>query len=244
MRQWIQGLFDSEARERRSFEKLATKVVSKNQQHEDRMIALETLADMDSPEALSALFRRWDMTSEKAREDRAEKEYLADVLVAKGPAMFEALRAHNDRSPNVTWPIEVLRRVTTEEEVVTEIIRVLEHERGKLASFKPEKKVTLLRLLQDQDDARITDAAVPFLKDFDESVRYEAAELLGIKGTEDALAPLVDRLSHPDEDSARVRGGILGALARQGWALGDRAATVSKHLAPGFAVQDGVVVES
>ena len=85
MREWIQGLFNSEARERRAFEKLAMKLVSKNQQHEDRMLALESLSEIDTPEAMAALFRRWDLTADKEREDRAEKEYLQKILVSKGP---------------------------------------------------------------------------------------------------------------------------------------------------------------
>ncbi len=234
MRDWFRGLFDAELRERRAFEKLTQKVVSKNQQHEDRMLALETLAGMDSDEATSALFRRWDMTAEKEREDRAEKEYLARLLVAKGEGMLEQLRAHNDRSVNVTWPIQVLKDVVDEEAVVSEILRVLEAEGKRLASFRPEKKVTLLRLLQNHDDPRIPAAAVPFLDDFDESVRYEAAELLSVRSDEGSPAALVARLDHDDEDSARVRGAILGALAALDPDLSSHRKTIEKHMVEGW----------
>ena len=236
MRDWIRGLFDPELRERRSFEKLATKLVSKNQQHEDRMLALETLSEMDTAEATAALFRRWDLTSEKEREDQAEKQYLAKLLIAKGPKMLEQLRAHNDRSVNVTRPIQVLREVASEDEVVGEILRVLENEGKRLASFRPEKKVTLLRLLHDHNDARIPQAAIPFLDDFDESVRYETAELLGRKGGDASRDALLARLSHEDEDSARVRGAVLGALAVGGWNVSSHAKAIKPHLGEQFAL--------
>jgi len=239
VREWLQGLFDSEVRERRAFEKLATRLVSKNQQHEDRMLALENLSELDSEEANVALFRRWDITAEKEREDRAEKEYLAKILVAKGPKMFAALRLHNDRSVNVTWPIQVLRDVVEQEAVTTEILRVLANEGAKPASFKPEKKVTLLRLLQDQDDPRISDAAVGFLEDFDESVRSECAQLLSIKGNDAAREALIARLSHPDEDSARVRGAILGALAKRGWDVSAHAKALKPHLGELWTIGEG-----
>ena len=242
MREWFQGLFDSEVRERRAFEKLATRLVSKNQQHEDRMAALETLSEIDSEEARRALFRRWDLTAEKEREDRAEKEYLAQIVVAKGSSMLDAMRWHNDRSVNVTWPIQCLRQVVSEEEVVTEILRVLDKEAGKLASFRPEKKVTLLRLLQDQDDARIPAAAAPFLNDFDESVRYEASQLLAVKGDDSSRDALLARLDHEDEDSARVKGGILGALARKGWDVSSHAKQLKPHIAGSWTLQsDGTL---
>lgn len=240
MRDWFRGLFDAELRERRAFEKLTTKVVSKNQQHEDRMLALETLAGMESDEALSALFRRWDMTAEKEREDRAEKEYLAKLLVAKGEGMLGQLRAHNDRSVNVTWPIQVMKDVVDDEEVVSEILRVLIAEGKRLASFKPEKKVTLLRLLQAHEDPRIPPAAVPFLDDFDESVRYEAAELLALRHHDGTVDALVARLGHEEEDSARVRGAILGALATIDPDLGPHRKTIDKHMVEGWSMgKDG-----
>jgi len=227
---FLQGLLDPAKREQRSFEKLVSKLVSKNYQHEDRMLAIETLSEMDTPAATRALFRRWDISADKDREDRAEKEYLADVLVAKGEKMLPALREHNDRSVNVTWPIQVLRRVVSPEEVVTEILRVLEAERARLASFRPEKKVHLIRLLNDQSDDRICPAVAPLLDDFDETVRYEAAELLGGKGDASFATALIDRLISDEEDSARVKGAILGVLVDNGWRVADRKADLSGHL--------------
>ena len=122
------GLFDifnAEARKQKSFDKMRAKLVSKNMQHDDRMWCIQQLAEMDNEEATRALFRRWDMVSDKKREDLAEKEYLADVLVQKGDSMLASLREHNDRSVNITWPIQVLRRIATDEEVVDELVRVL-----------------------------------------------------------------------------------------------------------------------
>jgi HEAT repeat protein len=243
LRQFIQGLFDPEVRERRAFEKLALKLVSKNQQHEDRMAALEALSAIDTEEANAALFRRWDLTAEKEREDRAEKEYLATILVSKGVKMLPALRAHNGRSVNVTWPVQVMRQVCSEEEVVTEILRVLAAEGAQLATFRPEKKVTLLRLLQDQDDPRIPEAVAPFLDDFDESVRSEAALLLSYKGDEGSRDALLARLGNEEEDSARVKGAILGALAAKGWDLSEHRPALTPHLAGGWTLQkDGTLV--
>ena len=253
---YVQALFDPAKRERRSFEKLVGKLVSKNYQHEDRMLAIETLSEMDTPEATKALFRRWDMSADKDREDRAEKEYLAQVLVAKGESMLPMLRKHNDRSLNVTWPIQVMRQVSDEYDVVTEILRVLAAESARLASFKPEKKVHLIRALRDQTDDRICPAVVPLLNDIDETVRYEAAGLIGssYKGVEITylgkdlicgtlklhndkneasgtfVAPLVERLSSEDEDSARVRGAILEVLVEAGWRVSDHKDKLAGHL--------------
>ena len=234
MLDWIKTQFDPAARAQRSFDKLTAKLVSKNYQHEDRMAALQALAEMDTPAAIAALFRRWDSVAEKDREDRSEKEYLAEILVEKGPRMLEALRGHNERSVNVTWPIRVLRRVVGETEVVDELLRVLALEGGRLASFKPSKKVHLLRLLADHRDPRIPAAVTPFLGDFDEGVRHDAAELLGRHGDVETDAALVARLLHPEEDSARVQGAIVVALALRGWTADDRREAVAARLTMGW----------
>ncbi|GEM_PF-1663669 len=207
--------FDSEGRRQRSFDRLVTKVVSKNMQHEDRMFAIQTLCDMDTDESLSAVFRRWDLKADKDREDRAEKEFLAEILTSKGSRVLPFISAHLDRSLNVTWPLQVMRRVAESEAVVTEILRVLEKE-GAGVSFHPLKKVHLLQLLEEFDDARITDAGIPFLDDDDETVRFAAANTLGVRGDDRSGSAVLLRLV--GEESNRVKSALLGALADRGWA--------------------------
>ena len=165
------------------------------------------------------------------------------MLVAKGQAMLPALRNHMERSLNVTWPIQVMRRVVDGDEVVTEILRVLGIEAARLASFKPEKKVHLIRLLSDHQDDRICPAIVPLLQDFDETVRYEAAELLGAKGDASHVDPLIDRLISEDEDSARVRGAILEVLVASGWRVADRKSDLTGHLGEYVVGHAGVLAK-
>jgi hypothetical protein len=217
------GGFSAEARAKKQFDKAVGKLVSRNYQHEDRMFVIEQLGNLDTPEATAALFRRWDMTSDKGREDIAEKEFLSEVLVGKGIAMVSHLREHNDRSLNITWPIQVLRRVVGPEQVVDELLRVLKTEQDRIASFKPEKKLRLLELIADyRDDERVAGGILPSLDDFDADVRYETARLLGQIGDEVARTPLLDRLADPEEDSLRVKQAVLEALHEAAWKVVDR----------------------
>ena len=230
--------FDSEGRRRRGFERLVTKVVSKNMQHEDRMFAIQTLCEMDTDESLSAVFRRWDMKADKEREDRAEKEFLAQVLTEKGKRILPFVSAHLDRSANVTWPLQVLGRVASTEDVVGEIIRVLEKE-GAGVSFQAVKKVHLIQLLVDYDDPRIEVSTVAFLDDPDEGVRFAAANTLGVKGGAPSAAALVRRLVHADEDSNRVKSAILGNLADRSWPISGQPVDAVRAAAKGV---DGFTV--
>ena len=228
------GLFDifnAEARKQKSFDKMRAKLVSKNMQHDDRMWCIQQLAEMDNEEATRALFRRWDMVSDKKREDLAEKEYLADVLVQKGDSMLASLREHNDRSVNITWPIQVLRRIATDEEVVDELVRVLDAETSRPASFRPEKKLRLIQLLADYpEDPRLAEAVAPCLTDFDSDVRFEAAQVLGQCGGEAAREPLLNQLVSESEDSERVRRALLKALFDGGCSVVERKDEIAPFL--------------
>jgi HEAT repeat protein len=230
------SFFDADARKQKSFDKMVGKLVSKNQQHEERLAVIEELGRMATPEADAALFRRWDMMADKQREDVAEKEYLAEVLVSKGKKIVPHIERHNDRSPNVTWPLQVLSRVSGEEAVLEEILRVLGNEQRRLASFKPEKKVRLLQLLSDYDGEGVEAAAIVSLGDFDETVRWEATQQLGRVAGEVGCAALVDRLGHDDEDSIRVRRGIVDALFARQWKVLERRDEVTPHLSDDFRI--------
>ncbi len=226
----VTGLFDKEVRQQRAFDKLIGQLVSKNRQHEERMAAIENLATMNSDRAHAALFRRWDMQADKGREDVAEKQYLAEVLVAKGERILPHLREHNDRSLNITWPIQVLSQISNQGAVVEELLRILTTELERVAAFRPEKKVRAMQLLADYDDARIIPLARQTLDDFDANVRFEAVQLLQKDNSQQTRDALIDRLNHADEDSGRIRDSIVAALAEGEFKVTDRKADLEAHL--------------
>jgi HEAT repeat protein len=226
----IAGLFDKEQREARAFDKLVTQLLSKNRQHEERMAAIEALATMNTARANAALLRRFDVQGDKAREDAAEKDYLGEVLIAKGDTIVPVLREHNDRSINITLPIQILQRVAGDDAVVEELVRVMTAELDRVASFKPEKKVRALQLIADHDDDRIEPLALRALHDFDANVRFEAVQLLERSRTQEVRDALIDRLNHGDEDSGRIRDAIVDALVVGGFTVTDRKTDLEGHL--------------
>jgi len=230
------SVFDADARRQKAFDKTVTRLVSRNHQHEERMACIEQLAMMGTPAANRALFRRWDMMADKKRDDVAEKEYLLSILVEKGTAILPFLREHNDRSLNITWPIQAMKRIVDTDTVIEELLRVLKTEQERLAAFKPEKKIRLLQLLGDYDDPRVTSASILSLDDFDETVRWEAARALGRVGDERARDALIGRLVHAEEDSARVQSALVSALHEGKWSVLDRKDDVVPHLGSDYRI--------
>lgn len=237
----LRGLFDGETRAKKSLQKQIQKLLSKSHQHEDRLAAIDAMVTARTPEALAALFRRYDMQADKEREDRAEKDYLAQVLAGLGEEAIPAFRDHLERSPNLVLPAQAMRPILGDENLVGELVRVLVAEIARIAAFKPERKVRLIQILSEFDDARILPAVRPALADFDESVRFEAAALLGRRGEDDDRHALIQRLLDPVEDSARVKGGILTALAARRWPIEAERAPKGRNLAPGWSLDEGGV---
>lgn len=241
----LRGLFDAEVRAQKSIDKQIQRLLSKSHPHEERMAAIDALAQAKTPESFSALFRRFDVQCDKEREDRAEKDYLCQVLGGLGQEALPAFREHLERSTNVLLPVQAMTPVLGEDALVSELLRVLAGELGRVAAFRPERKVRLLQILSEHDDPRIVAAVTPALADFDESVRFEAASLLGRRGAEAERDALLDRYLDPKEDSARVKGGILAALASRGWSVEPRRDQISRALTAGWRIDaEGLPIRS
>ena len=103
--------------------------------------------------------------------------------------------------------------------------------------FKPEKKRQILLRLADFNDPRTRDALVRELQDFDEGIRYAAAEaLIGIDDPS-VREPLAQALAKTGEESNRLRVRIAEAFHQRNWALGEHAALIGQRPPTGFVVQ-------
>ena len=216
------GVFDflsKEKREQRAFERNVKNLLRKTRARDERMDEpIHYLAELGTDEALLAMLRRYDVQIQSAPMDAFEKELIHDLLVEKGPKAIPPIIRFIEGSENVTWPIRALRQITTQEQVVTEILKVLEVELDK-DSFKPDKKVRLLELLEDHVDERVAPVAKVGLKDFDETVRYGAVELLFTQGNEAAREPLLEALTDEEEESQRIKKRIIEGFVDSGWTV-------------------------
>jgi HEAT repeat protein len=216
------SLFDfltKENRDQRAFDRNLKRVLRRTRAKDERMDeSIHFLADLGTEEALSGLLRRYDATIKSESMDRFEKELIYNILVDKGSRSIPPILKFIKSSDNVTWPIQALRSLTTEEKVVEALVEVLTVENTK-DSFKPDKKVQLLQLLSDHVDTRVPPVVAVALKDFDETVRYGAVEALFIQDDETAREPLLEALTDPDEESQRIRKRILKGFVDTGWTV-------------------------
>jgi hypothetical protein len=125
-----------------------------------------------------------------------------------------------------------------EEAAIQRVYEVLHMERAK-DDFKAQKKVDLLVWLSERRHAGAIEAVTPLLEDFDEGVRYAAAEVIIAQQEDVGRRPLEKVLGNPHEESNRLRVRLADVFSTRRWTLDEGAAA---HLPSGFTLREGRVV--
>lgn len=230
-------LLSKEARIQRNQRRLT----NRDAQAEDREAAARWLVEEGSPKALVALLTRFEMNLTHQMNDKAEKEKVYGLLAGKGGQLRRPLEAHLRKCRQFAMPIRLLAEIDGAPAAVTCALDLLELERQRDDVNHPEKKANLLVWLTDHQDPRIIEVATRLLGDFDEGVRYAAAEAIAAQreGTEEVRRALEGVLARRDEDSNRLRARVASLFAQRRWPCGEDAGA---NLPPGYAWKDSRVV--
>ena len=87
----------------------------------------------------------------------------------------------------------------------------------------------------------IAAAAAPLLEDFDEGVRYAAAEAMLAQNDESAREPLLAVIADPEEESNRLKLRIADVFAQRRWSVEEVDEAAIEAL-QGYTVQGGRLV--
>jgi hypothetical protein len=235
------GLLDFFMSEEKKIQRHTRRLTNRDAQPEDREASVVWLAKHGTPEAIAGLISRFDMNLDHQLKDAGEKEILYQVLLELGQEKVEApLRTWLKRCKQFALPMRLFGDLFGEAAALETALELLDIEHKK-DDFKPEKKRNLLIWLTDQKDDRLLDAATPFLKDFDEGVRYSAAEVILAQGDPRGAGPLSALVSNPEEDSNRLRVRVAEGLVQRRWDCASHGLT-EDGLPDGFALRDGRVV--
>jgi hypothetical protein len=235
-------------------------VGTRDAQPEDREASARWLLDNGSPEAMTAVFKRFELQLEHSLKDKKEKELVFDLLVDTGPAAAVAARDFARTSVHFQWAVAVIDRVEGPGAGTRALIDMLAAQRVE-DEFKPEKKRTLLLFLAERKDSAIAPAAARFLTDFDEGVRHAAIEAIAAQtaaqgsasgaaqtaAQESAASEPEDSTSrdmlsvaliNPREESTRIRGRLAEIFATRAWAVPEDAA-FQANVPVGFRLVEG-----
>jgi hypothetical protein len=221
------GIFDllsKEGRARSALERHIKKVNDKWAQSPDRLAAMEKLREAGTDEALYGLVRRFGFVYDKTIEDEQEKRWVADALADLGERALAPVRRGILEGDTVSQTLRVLERIAPPAKVLEVTDELIEREEPGYTRH-PEKKIQLIGWLGEwhgATPAEIARRVVPYLKDFDETVRFTAIDALAHQHDEAAAkGPLLDALIRPEEESRRILVRIAELLAEAGWRVDD-----------------------
>jgi len=207
---------------------------------EDREASTFFLAEEGSNQSILGLLSRFDMNLTQNLLDSKEKEMVYTTLVQMGEPAKRPLRSWLKQCKQPAVPLrlqEELCGLSDTQDLVLELLAA-EIERD---DFKPEKKKVLLVWLASRRDPRFIEAATAALTDFDEDVRYRAAEVIIAQESDDGREPLLAALTNPDEESNRVPSRICEVFANRRWSI---SGADIPRMPPGFEVNGERIVRA
>ncbi|HET7506142.1 MAG TPA: HEAT repeat domain-containing protein [Kofleriaceae bacterium] len=237
------GLFSKE----KALQKTIEKATNKLAQQPDRWSALEKLKEDGSEDALVGLCRRFAITSMKGVEDEAEKLWVVDTLVTKGPAALAPVVRYMKTAEQLAFPLRVLERIASRDKILEVTDQLFASEPPGYVRM-PERRIDLLRWFAEwkpATDDEVVTRFTPYVTDFDENVRFAAIDGMASRDPARIAPPLIAALIRPEEESGRIKRAIIEVLEKCKAPLGAQAAVVAAvltgPLGEDFKVDAGII---
>ena len=221
----IFDLFSKEGRAKSALDRHVKKVNDKWAQSADRFAAMEGLREIGTEAAIDGLLRRFGYVYDKTIEDEQEKEWVESNLVALGERALPSVRKYILSGETISYPLRVLGQIAKPDKVLAIVDELCAREEPGYTRH-PQKKIQMLSWLGEWSGADRVDVGrriIPYLKDFDENVRFAAIDgLAHLKPDEsEARGPLIDALVRPEEESRRIKVRLAEVLAEAGFTIDD-----------------------
>ncbi len=220
----------------------AKRVKNLNSQAEDRVASMHWLAEHGTEEAVIGLLGRFTINYEQRMKDGQEKDLTYALLrsmdiAVVGPAVRKWVR----KNDAFARPIRLIDEMEGAESAVDVLLDMLGRE---VDPFKTKKKREILIKLADYLDARIVERVPACLDDFDEGIRYAAAEALLSQDDDSDMVrqELAKALGRRDEESNRLRVRLAEAFHKRSWTLGEYVEAIDERPPVGWAVRGDRII--
>ena len=210
----------------------AKKVSNLNAQADEREASAQWLAEEGSPQAIAALLKRFSINYEQRMKDIKEKEYIYKLLERKGADVIEPAKEWMRRNANFAYPIQLITKFEGEEIMISFLLELLLLEDD---DFSPQKKLQLLSHLQNHTHASICPAILPYLKDFNEDVRFATIEAIAVQKDPQAITPLLEQMEQ--EASNRLRHRIASIFSDENWSVSPFEERIQEKVPVGFVLK-------
>ena len=200
-------------------ERHARRVKDLNSQAEDRQASAQWLATNGTEKAIYGLLGRFSVNYEQQMKDAQEKELVTELLRGLGgEKILSPVQAWVRKHEAFARPLALVHELSGPAAAVDILLDLLGRE---VDPFKPEKKRQILLKLADYRDGRITPRVSPCLEDFDEGVRYAAAEAMIAQEGDGGRLELGKAMANRQEESNRLRVRIAQGFHQKGWTVAE-----------------------
>ena len=216
-----------------SIDKLVKRLTESGGEDGPRVEAAQKLADMETPEAIYALLKRFTMSSKVITQDIEEKRMVTRMIADKGAEAVEPILRFLKTHHHVEWPVQALSQILPKEQFVPELVNILET--VALNPFtSPEHRVSLIKAMHGYVTPEIAQTLKKSLQDDDDDVRIAAIDALAEAG-EEMREPLLEAFVE-SEDRPRIRIRIAELLAEREWPVKGFRPTIEGALPTGFSL--------
>jgi hypothetical protein len=216
------GLFDMFSRkndDKRIASALA-KVKNPKAIREDRVAAIDYFADFGDPKVgVPSLLARFEYSLEHGINDTREKDACMEGILGYGAEAMPLVQEHLMTTNRIAWPIKVLKKLGTEDQVVEVLKSALDFGDVRFDQARVDKNYDILCYLIDYKVPGFADKIEHFLNDPDERVRFAATEFL-IEQDDPRVPGMLERfIGDESSENTRLRKSVVEAFLKNGWTL-------------------------
>ena len=204
---------------------------------EDRIVALQVLADIEDAEiAIPALLTRFNFSLEHGIQDEREKAMAMESILSFKEKAIEPVKNHLINSDKIAWPIKILQKLSSEEVIIESLKQALIFDDTSFDSAATDKNYDVLCYLRDYKLPGYYETLVKFLDNPDERVRFSVVECL-VEQEEDEIAKFLERfVSDESAENIRIREVVIESFLKKGWRIKNTEPFLDGFVMPGIKV--------
>jgi hypothetical protein len=203
-------------------------------------MALASLAEIGTEEAIDALLLRYTFRIEQTIGDEEEKRTVYGYLIDLGSVAVDPILRFLEKHNAPFWPTKALTEIVGEERTVGYLIDIVQDMEA-IFDKDIEQKVELISNLREFKDPRVKDLLLGYLDDDNEEFRVHAVEGLADFGDEEMGDTLVERLLSEDE-TQRVKTTVLELLIDRKWKIKRHKEAIRKVIPDAYWIDDVGVI--
>ena len=218
----------------RNIQRMIKAVTQPHGEAAPRMEAAYKLASWGTPQAISALLRRFTIQTPSDTVDQDEKQEVCQLLIRLDRDALEPIFSYLETGDEASYLVEALAQILPADELIERVTEHLVRLEGTYTRT-PKGKVALIDILSSHEDPRIPAPVLPFLPDPNDDVTFACIVCLTRPSYEQDVREGFLQLLVESSDRPRIQARLLEALAELKWPVTGYRRKLEGQLPEGFS---------